>query len=483
MIEWREGNLDSQKKVPVEKKKRKFQLPHIYVILFTLSAIAAIATYLVPAGQYERIPGPNGRETIDPTSFELVEKTPVSITDFMLAFPKGLLSAGEIVFFTFVIGGMFMVLRKTGIIEISVDKLSRRFSKRSIFIIPVLLSIFALVSALIGVPELSLVYIPVILPLMIMLGYDSMVAAAIALIGTGVGYTAGVLTPANTGIAQQVSDVELFSGAGYRVVILIISVIVAVIYTMRYAKKVKNDPTLSIVYEDDLEKRKLYERGDISEERSMNTRQKLASVVALAFFGILIYGVLNLGWFMVEMSGLFIFMGIAVGLIAGLSTLQVSEAFNEGFRDVLVGAMIVGVARSVSVVLENGNIMDTIVHSLGLLVGEFPPVLGAVGMYLVQLLLNFIIPSGSGQALVTMPIMAPLSDIIGVTRQTAILAFQLGDGFSHILYPTSGYFMAALALAGVTWQKWVRFFLPLFLIFAGLSITYLVIAQLTQWTG
>ena len=204
---------------------------------------------------------------------------------------------------------------------------------------------------------------------------------------------------------------------------------------------------------------------------------------AFVFLGILVYGVLEQGWFMVEMAGLFIFMGIVVGLIAGLNATQISNAFTEGFRDVLMGAIIIGLARSVAVVLEDGQIMDSIVHSLGSLVGEMPSVLGAVGMYLVQLAINFIIPSGSGQALVTMPIMGPLADMIGVTRQTAVLAFQFGDGFAHILFPTSGYFMAALVIAGVSWQKWIRFYMPLFLVFSAIGIVTLVVAQLIQYTG
>lgn len=215
----------------------------------------------------------------------------------------------------------------------------------------------------------------------------------------------------------------------------------------------------------------------------MTARQKYASLAALLFMGILVYGVLNHGWFMVEMAGLFVFMGIVVGLISGLNSTEISEGFTEGFRDVLMGAIIMGLARGVSVALEDGHIMDTIVYSLGSVVGDFPAVFGAVGMYLVQLTINFIIPSGSGQALVTMPIMGPLADLIGVTRQTAVLAFQLGDGFAHILYPTSGYFMAALAIAGVAWQKWVKFFLPLFFILSGIAIVALIIAQSIQYTG
>ncbi|WP_010530297.1 YfcC family protein [Lentibacillus jeotgali] len=463
-------------------KKRTFQMPHIYVILFVLSAVAAILTYIIPAGEYERVPGPEGRTTIDPNSFSAVEQTPIGIVDFLTVIPRGLIDAGEVVFFTFIIGGMFMVLRHTGIIEIAVDKLTRKFSNKSIMLIPVLTAVFAVVATVIGTPELSLVYIPVIMPLMIALGYDSLVAAAIALCGTVIGFAAGVLNPINTGLAQKIAGIPVFSGIGFRLTIFIIAIVTAVLYIMRYAKKVQQDPMNSLVYADDQEKRNLYQHQDQVDEKHMSTRQQYAAVTALIFFGILVYGVIGQGWFMIEMAGLFIIMGTVVGLIAGLTLTEVCEGFNQGFRDVLMGAMIVGIARAVAVVMEDGQIMDTIVHTLGAAVNELPPVLGAVGMYFVQLIINFFIPSGSGQALVTMPIMAPLSDIIGVTRQTAILAFQLGDGFAHILYPTSGYFMAALSIAGVAYQKWLRFFFPLFVILASISVMSLIIAQVIQWS-
>lgn len=467
----------------MEKNKKKFELPHIYVILFVFSTLAAIATYFIPAGEYDRVPGPEGRVTIDANSFTKIEQTPVNIGDFLTIIPRGLIDAGEVVFFTFIIGGMFMVLRHTGIIEIAVDKLARKFAQKSIVLIPTLTVVFAIIATLIGTPELSLVYIPVILPLMIALGYDSIVAAAIALVGTVVGFTAGVLNPVNTGLAQKIAGVPVFSGIGFRLIIFIISVTIGVIFIMHYARKVKKDPLKSYVYEDDDEKRKMYldSKEEDKEITKMTARQKCGSLAILVFFGILVYGVLVHGWFMVEMAGLFIFMGIIVGLISGLSPTEISEGFTQGFRDVLMGAIIVGLARSVAVVMEDGHIMDTIVHSLGSLVGEFPAVLGAVGMYFVQLIINFIIPSGSGQALVTMPIMAPLADLLGVTRQTAVLAFQLGDGFAHIIFPTSGYFMAALAIAGVAWQKWIRFFLPLFLVWVGTAVVYLIVAQLINW--
>ncbi|MBU6133036.1 YfcC family protein [Staphylococcus xylosus] len=457
-------------------------MPHIYVILFVFGVIATIATYIVPSGEFKRIKGPEGREMVDADSFHYITSAPVGIVDFISIIPRGLIEAGEIVFFTLIIGGMFMVLRRTGIIEIAVDNLARRFIYKSIFIIPVLTTVFAIVATLIGTAELSLVYIPVIIPLIIALGYDSITATAIALCGTVVGFTVGVLNPINTGLAQKLSGIPVFSGIGLRIILFIVVLAVTIIFIMRYAKKVQKQPTLSSVYEDDSEKRELYQHITEHAPTTATTRQKWGIAVIFAFFIILVYGVTTQGWFMVEMAGLFIFMGVIVGIVSGLSMQTICEAFNDGFKDVLMGAIIVGLARSIAVVLEDGKIMDTIVHGLGSIIDGTTPTIAVIGMYAVQMLINFIISSGSGQALVTMPIMAPLADMLGITRQTAVLAFQLGDGFTHIFYPTSGYFMAALAIGGVSYTKWIRFFFPLFIIWVVISIITLIIAQLSGWS-
>ncbi|GEQ04607.1 YfcC family protein [Staphylococcus gallinarum] len=466
----------------ITKKAKKFNMPHNYVILFIFGVIATISTYFIPSGQFKRIKGPEGREMVDADSFHFISSKPVGIVDFISIIPKGLIEAGEIVFFTLIIGGMFMVLRKTGIIEIAVDKLARRFINQSVLIIPVLTTVFAIVATLIGTAELSLVYIPVIIPLIIALGYDSITATAIALCGTVVGFTVGVLNPINTGLAQKLSGIPVFSGIGLRIILFIVVLAVTIMFIMRYAQKIKNKPTLSSVYHADIEKRDLYQNITNQEPIEATNRQKWGIAVVLLFFVILVYGVISQGWFMIEMAGLFIIMGIIVGLVTGLSTQAICEAFNEGFKDVLMGAIIVGLARSIAVVLEDGKIMDTIVHGLGSVIDGATPTIAVVGMYAVQVAINFIISSGSGQALVTMPIMAPLADMLGITRQTAVLAFQLGDGFTHIFYPTSGYFMAALAIGGVSYTKWIRFFFPLFIIWGVISIITLIIAQLTGWS-
>ncbi|MFG6666010.1 YfcC family protein [Halomonas sp. HNIBRBA4712] len=466
-------------------KKSWCRIPDIYAVLFFFIALAAIATHFVPAGQFERVPGPAGRITIDPTSYQQIDPTPVGWVDFMLAIPNGLMSAGEVVFFTFMIGGMFMVLRRTGIIEIGVDKLTRRFARRGVLTIPVLMTVFAAIATVIGTQELALVYVPVILPLMIALRFDSVTAAAVALCATTVGFTTGVLNPINTGLGQQLSALPLYSGYGLRVLAFLVMLAAAIFFVMRYARRVHAEPALGLMAADpaENEKRERYQHSAESPPLSASLRQKLAAVATFAFFALLVYGVLRQGWFMMEMAGLFIIMGVVVGLIAGLDTDEICGGFNQGFRDVLVGAMIAGVARGVAVMLEDGQIMDTLVFGLGNLVGELPTLLSAIGMFFAQLGFNFIVPSGSGQALVTMPLMAPLSDILGVTRQTAVLAYQLGDGIGNILYPTSGYFMATLALAGVPWQKWVKFFFPLFCVWIVIALGFLIFAQATQWNG
>lgn len=464
--------------------RRGFRMPHIYVILFALSALAALATYVVPAHQFERVEGPDGRQVIDPDTYTAVEASPTSFLDFMTAIPRGLVDAGEVVFFTFIIGGVFMVIRHTGIIENALDRLLRAFAHRRVLLIPVLITLFAALASLIGTQELALVYIPVLLPVVIALGYDSMTAVAIALVGTTAGFTAGVLNPINTGLAQQISGVETFSGAGLRAVLLVVLIALGSLWTIRYAQRSAKDPSRSLLHGDEAEaeKRRLYGGGQDATPKRMTARQRVSLLLALPVLAVTVWGVSTQGWFMIEMAGMFVLLMLIIGLVSGLGPSQISSSFSEGMRSVLEGAIIVGVARAVAVLLEDGLILDTIVYSLGEAVSGLPPALAAVGMFAAQTLFNFVVPSGSGQAVVTMPIMAPLADLLDVSRQTAVLAFQLGDGPTNILYPTSGYFMAALAIGGVRWEKWVRFYLPLFAIWVAVAVSFLIFAQLTGWS-
>jgi uncharacterized ion transporter superfamily protein YfcC len=350
--------------------------------------------------------------------------------------------------------------------------------------IPALMLFFAAIATVIGTQELSLVYVPILVPLMIALKFDSLTAAAVALCATTAGFCTGVLNPINTGLGQQVAGVELYSGKGLRLVAFFLVTGFAIVMVSRYARKVRRDPARSLLAADpaELAKRDLYVHDELAAPATLNRRQKFATAALVAFLAVLVWGVLAQGWFMIEMAGLFIVLGLVVGVIGGLTLTKVCEAFNAGFREVLVGAIIAGVARAVAVVLDEGQVLDTIVNALGNAVGDLPGVLAAAGMFFVQFVLSFVVSSGSGQALVTMPIMAPLADVLGLTRQLAVLAYQLADGIGNILFPTSGYFMAVLALAGVPWQKWLKFYLPLFAGWLVIALGLLTFAQLTAWS-
>ncbi len=476
-----QAKLEKSLEMELQPKESRFRIPHIYVILVCFILTVAVASYIVPAGQYERVEGPGGRKVVVPDSYQVIEQSPITVVTLLSSIPKGLIDAAPVVFFTFIVGGAFAVLKRTGIIELGVGKLASSFSKRTILIIPVLMTVFAIIASFIGTPELAMVYVPVILPLLLRLGYDTITATAIALCSTAAGFTAALTNPFTVGTAQMIAELPLFSGIEYRAMVLVAILIVGSAYLMRYATRVKNRPELSLMYEEDKIKRlELLSKGQTKIEKA-STRQVLAGIAAGLFFFLLVYGVLQLKWGMVELAGIFIAMGVICGFLAGMKTEEICNGFNEGFRDVLMGAIIIGVARAISVVMVEGKIMDTIVFHLAALVSDFPSSITVLGMLLVQTLFNFFVPSGSGQAVITMPIMAPLADLVGVTRQTSILAFQLGDGLSNVFFPTSGYFMATLAIAGVPYTKWLKFMVPLLAAWLAVGAVFLLIAQAIQW--
>ena len=462
-----------------KQQEKKSWVPHIFVILFALIFLASLASYIVPSGFYERVTNEEGMKVIDPESFEYIERTPVSIFDFMLAIPNGFIETAEIIFGIIMIGGMFAVIERTGIISLGVGKLANTFSNRGLWVIPILMIPFALITTFTSQIELALIYLPAILPLILKLGFDKVTAAGIVLVSTVAGFTVGITSPANLGVAQQVSQLPLYSGMGYRIVALAIVLAIGIFFVIRYAKKIRDNPELSITYgENDLKQTAMMED---SNGQKATKRQIAASLVVLVAFAILIYGLLVHGWYFRELAGLYILTGVAVGLVGGLGASKIAESFIDGFKNILLGALVVGVARGVAVVLNQGNIMDTIIYAAGTLVESMPSGITATIMLIVQGALNFLIPSGSGQAMVTMPIMSGLADISGVTRQTAVLAFLFGDGFSNIFYPTSGYFMAALVIAGIKWEKWLKFIWPLLVIWYGLAIVLLLIAQFMNY--
>jgi uncharacterized ion transporter superfamily protein YfcC len=309
------------------------------------------------------------------------------------------------------------------------------------------------------------------------LGYDSLVGVALALAGPCAGFTAAFLNPFTEGVAQGIVGLPLFSGMEYRIVLWVISTATVAYFIYRYAVKVKKNPEISDVYEDDKKREVL----SLEAKVDFTLRHKLVLIIVLLTFVLLVYGVNAWGWYIDELGALFIGMAIVCGFVGGLWPSKLATVFIDGATSVTIGALVVGLARAIIVVLSNGNILHTIVNFMGSLVSSLPPFLSVIGMYIVQILISVVIPSGSGMANVTMPIMGPLGTLLGMTQQTVVLVYQYADGFTNIIIPTSGYLLAGLAMAKVPYEKWVKWYWPLFLILLVEGAVAVIIAQLINF--
>lgn len=452
--------------------KRKFEMPHIYVILFILIILGAIASYIVPAGEFDR-EEVDGVSMIIPGTFEFIQQSPVGIFEFMTAIPRGVEDTVIIIFGILAIGAMFKIIERAGVIDLIINFLIKQFGNRGLLIIPVTVVPLAIFVSLTGNIESSLIFLPALLPLFLKLGFDRMAATGTVLIATVVGFSVALTAPANLGTAQTIAELPLFSGIGYRAIILTVMMITGILFVMSYIKRVQKDPAKTLI-SDNIDESQWTEADD--ETKEITTRTVVATWVFVVALGFMLFGIFQYQWYFIELAGFYILAGTITGLIGGLKPSQIAGAMNEGMRNILLGALIVGVARGISVVLEDGSIMDTTVHALSLVITVLPESVVPVAMMVVQGLINFLIPSGSGQAAATMPIMVGLVDLTEMTRQTAVLAFLFGDGFSNIFYPTSGYFMAALAIAKIKYTDWIKFIWPLLLLWYGTGAIFLIIA-------
>lgn len=456
---------------------KKIRTPHIFFVLFVAIIIAAISTWIVPAGQFDRVEGPGGRMMIVADSYKPIESKPAGIMDILTAIPSGLASSASVVFGVMIVGGAFGVINATKTIDIALKRFTLKFKGREIIMVPIIMILFSLLASFIGTPELCLVYIPIIMSLCETMKWDAMVAASITLVGVTAGFSTALINPFSVGIAQQIAELPAGSGMGFRAISCAALLIGGILYTMRYVRRISANPSLSLVQEKNTSLNTLYEEiPDKIEGKHMLTG--LSLIIGLI---ILVHGIVSYGWYMNELAAIFVLITLAVGLVNKMAPNTIAEAFAKGCGNVLVGALVVGFARGVSVVIENGAIMDTIINSLSYVIKSLPSGITSIGFVIAQTLINFLIPSSSGQAVIAMPITIPLADLAGITRQTAILAFQFGDGMSNIIFPTSGYFMATLAMAGIPYQKWLKYFGALFAIWIATASVLVVVAQVIGW--
>lgn len=442
-------------------KKKKSKIPHVYVLLLMIIFLCSLLTYIIPAGDYDMMKMKTGgieREVVDPKTFHYIDETPVTVMKFLTSVPRGMQETAQIIFFIFIVGGSFAVVQATGAIEAGLGMLAKKAKGKELVVIPIVMIAFSLGGAIIGMAEETLPFIPIFVALFVAMGYDAITGVAVVFCGAGAGFAGAFMNPFTVGVSQGIAGLPLFSGMGFRLFIYVAMVTIAVAFVMRYACKIKKTPQLSSMYDIDISRE---DKLDLENLHAFGGREKAILLVFAASIVLLIFGVVKWAWFMNEISALFFGMSMVCALIGKLGFNNYAIELGKGMRDVASGALVVGFARGILVVLQDGNILDTILNSAATALSNVHSTVSAAGEYVFQCLLNFLVPSGSGQAAVSVPILAPLGDLVGVSRQTTCIAFQIGDGISNIFTPTSGYFMAGLALAKISWDKWAKWILPM----------------------
>jgi uncharacterized ion transporter superfamily protein YfcC len=457
-------------------------MPNTFVLLFAILALIALATWFVPGGKYEtRLV--DGRQLVDPASFHYVASNPQGLVALLKSPIKGFVESAQIIGFVLFVGGAFAVLQRTEAIDTAIRSIARAHTRSQLvrtMLIPVFVTLFSLGGATFGMNEEVIPFILIFVPLALALGYDTVTGVSIPFLGSQVGFGAAFLNPFNVGIAQGIAGVPVFSGMGYRLVVWASATLVTVLFLMWYAARVKANPALSPTYVLDQTRRKEMAPIDTHAHERMTGRHAAVLAIFALTLGAMVVGVVQYGWFIDEIAALFLAMAIVVGLVARLGTDNWVASFMQGVKDLAPTALVIAIARATMVIARDAHIIDTMLHELMPLVQSSHPVFAAQKMYLIQSVINFFIHSGSGQAALTMPIMAPLADLVGVSRQTAILAFQLGE-LSTPMIPTSGITVGVLALARIPWLTWAKWMIPLQLIYLVLSLLLLVPPCLMNW--
>ncbi len=448
--------------------------PDALVIISVVLLLFIGLTWIIPAGEY-------AREIVDDKTivvagtYQTVESNPQGIGNLLTAPIKGIVGAAHIIAFVLLAGGAFSILSATGALDAglgSVLRYARSNPGMRHLIIPLLMVFFSLAGCTFGMSEENLVFILITIPLARSMGYDNIVGIAIPFIGAGAGFAGAVINPFTVGIAQGISELPVGSGAGYRWIVWAIFTIIAIGFVMAYVFKLERNPEFGYKIETDLES-----EPQAMKDVPFNGARKLVLILFAIAIGLLMYGSNFWGWYIDEISALFLALGLIAALITRMKVSETVSAFTIGAKDMLVAALIIGLSRGVLVVAEDGKIIDTVLYAMSNAVGDFPNYISVQIMFVVQGFINIFIPSGSGQAAITMPIMTPLADLLSIDRQTAVLAFQFGDGLLNLVIPTSGVTMGVLAIGKIPYNVWMKWVWKLMVIFILASMVLLALPE------
>lgn len=459
-------------------KRRWYErIPHPVVMIFSIIILSMIMSYIVPAGEYQR-ELIDGRQRVLPGSYEVIESTPVSLLDTFIAIPLGFKTAIEIIFVVLASGIMFGILEKSGMIENTVGTLVKRLGlKRKYFIVFMMTLLYGLLGVMIGY-ENNIAMMPIAAVVSLALGGDLMLAAGIAVGGVTVGFGLSPINPYTVGTGHKIAEMPLFSGALLRSVICFSALVALALYNVRYFRKISEQPESSLGSDLDTEGLKLSK--PISDYQ-MSTNNYLVLSVFLLGLAVMLFGIFNWHWYINEISAIFLMISITVGVVARMNGKTMSEVALQSVALAAPGAFMVGFANSIKVVLEMGHINDTIAYQLSSVLTHLPTYGSAIFMTIAQSIINLLIPSGSGQALATLPVMIPLGELIGLTRQTTILAFQIGDGVTNLFNPALGGLIAMLSLCRVPFDRWLRYIFPMVGIIMVLAWVGLLFSVYINW--
>lgn len=435
---------------------------HPLVIVFGIIVLVAISTYFIPGGQYDRIEVPisalggDTRDLVVPDSFHEVDSVPQGFSELWTAFMAGAIEAADISFVIFLCAGAFYAIIATGAVSNGIHSLARRFGTKAYILIPACVFAFGLGGATYGMYEDAIPFILVLCPLALALGFDSMVGLMTVHFSVAVGASAAFLNPFAVGVGQALAEVPLMSGVGVRVLLWMVMMAATSIYILRYALKVKKNPELSLCYEEDIINRERY--GDLNSDNlpHLGGRGALTLILLALGMGIMVYGVIEQGWWFNEIGSIFLFMGIIIPVVGGLSLREMIDKNIEGMTTVISAVLLISASRVITAILYNSNTMDTILHSLSNALSTFPDVISVVLMFLVSSVTMLFVQSSSGLAATLMPIMAPLADLLEIPRQTIVSAYALGTGTFGWIVPWEGINFAMCSLAGISFFKYLK---------------------------
>ena len=449
------------------------KVPHTLVLLLGMMCIALISTWVVPQGFFDTATTDSGRQVVLAGTYHLAEQT-VSLTpwDLLKAIPRAFAAAQDVIFFVMIVGGVLAIARATGTVDALIGRLLEKHGDKPQKLIFMVVFCFAIASSTIGTAGEYIPFVLILVALCKAMKLDAMTAVGMIIAGYGIGYGVSAFNPFTVLIAQQIAEVPVYSGIWLRFAIFLPFVLIGFHHVWQYSKRVQAKPEQSMMTDVTCP---LAGQAQPSYP-TLNKRHKLILSSFIITLGVAVWGIATKGWYLYELGGVFIAWGIVIAILGKLSADEAANRFIEGVSDLVTTAILIGVARGIALILEDGQILHTIVNGLSTPLSYVAAEISAVGMLVIQTLLNMFIPSGSGQAYVTMPLMVPVGDLVGVPRQVAVLAYQFGDGFSNMIVPTNAVLMGILGMAGVPYAHWFRFCMPLMFKLMFAAATVLVLA-------